>query len=78
MEFAPGGIGEAGNPDGITIPGSTTVIPNIGDGAPTINKPSKASKLPTVVSTPTPTPTKTKGTKTPTQSGGDGAPGRAG
>jgi membrane peptidoglycan carboxypeptidase len=78
MEFAAGGVGEAGNPDGITIPGSTTVIPNIGDGAPTINKPSKASKLPTVVSTPTPTPTKTKGTKTPTQSGGDGAPGRAG
>jgi len=79
MEFAAGGIGEAGNPDGITIPGSTTVIPNVGDSAPTINnKPSKASKLPTVMPTPTPTPTKSKGTKTPVQIGGDGAPGRAG
>jgi len=79
MEFAPGAIGEAGNPDGIMIPGSTTVIPNVGDSAPNINnKPSKASKLPAVDSTPTPTPTKTKGTKAPAQSSGDGAPGRAG
>jgi hypothetical protein len=30
------------------------------------------------VATPTPTPTKSKSTKAPTQSGGDGAPGRAG
>jgi len=79
MEFAPGAIGEAGNPDGITIPGSTTAIPNVGDSAPNINnKPSKASKLPAADLTPTPTPTKTKGTKAPAQSNGDGAPGRAG
>ena len=79
MEFAPGAIGEAGNPDGITIPGSTTAIPNVGDSAPNINnKPSKASKLPAADPTPTPTPIKTKGTKAPAQSSGDGAPGRAG
>lgn len=74
MEFAPG-TDEAGNPDAVTIPGSTTVIPNLpkGDGAPVVGgKPGKATKTPT----PTPTPTKTK--KTPVQSGGDGAPGRAG
>ena len=76
VEFAPG-IDEAGNPDGISIPGSTTVIPNVpkGDGAPVVGgKPGKGTKTPTP--TPTPTPTKTK--ETPVQSGGDGAPGRAG
>jgi len=81
MEFAPGGIGEAGNPDGSAAPGVTTVIPNVGDSAPTINnKPGKASKTPVPAPTPTPTPTstKTKATKAPTPSGGDGAPGRAG
>ena len=74
MEFAPG-TDEAGNPDGIKIPGSTTVIPNLttGDGAPVVGgKPGKATK------TPTPTPTPTKSKKIPAQSGGDGAPGRAG
>ncbi len=79
MEFAAGEVGEAGNPDGLTIPGSTTVIPNIGDSAPNINtRPGKTPKLPSAVATPTPTPTKSKSTKAPTQSGGDGAPGRAG
>ena len=76
VEFGPG-IDEAGNPDGINIPESTTVIPDItkGDGAPVVGgKPGKATKTPTP--TPTPTPTKTK--KVPVHSGGDSAPGRAG